>query len=218
MSTETLARALQIDLTDEGLPEPSWNVKPTQTIPVVTGSHPERRLTPARWSLVPPWADDLKLPYPTFNARVETAADKPTFRASVASKRCIVPFDGYYEWHTENGVKSPYYIRRSDSAPLALAGLYSWWRKPGSDEWHLTATILTRDSAGPIAQLHDRMPVLVHPDLIIRWLDNDVVGDGAMLRRVSESGLSLLSDLKVDAVAPLRGDGPELIEPLTESS
>lgn len=213
MSSEALARALRVDLVDEGLPAPSWNVKPTQTIPVVAGSSPERRLTPARWSLVPPWADDLKLKFPTFNARIETAAEKPTFRASVQSKRCLIPFDGYYEWLTEGSIKTPHYVHRVDDQPLAIAGLYSWWRKPNTDEWHLTATILTRDSAGPISWLHDRMPVLLPIELLDDWLDTEISGDAALLRSVSEASLGLVDALDVYPVAPLRGDGPELIRP-----
>lgn len=213
MSAQQLRSVLHIDIIDEGLPAPSWNIAPTQTIPVVVGAPPERRLTPARWSLVPPWSHTLKLPFPTFNARIETAADKPTFRASVLSKRCIVPFDGYYEWHTVGAVKTPYYIRRPDTEPLTLAGLYSWWRHPESGEWTLTATILTRDSVAPIATLHDRMPVLVHPDQIDDWLNPDVLGDAALLQGVSDAGAEIVSQLSVDPVAPLKGDGPGLIEP-----
>lgn len=214
MSGEALAGLFHADIVEPGMPEPSFNVKPTQAIPIVVGTPPERRVALARWSLVPPWADDLKLKFPTFNARIETAASKPTFKASVKSKRCLVPFEGYYEWLTVGTTKTPFYVHRIDQQPLLLAGLYSWWRSPITDEWHLTATILTRESAGQLSPLHDRMPVLLHPDLIDDWLNKEIPGDELLLTTASDSGLTSVSELRIDEVAPLRGDGPELIESL----
>lgn len=214
MSGEALASLFHADIVEPGMPEPSFNVKPTQSIPIIVGTPPERRVAPARWSLVPLWADDLKLKFPTFNARIETAAAKPTFKASVKSKRCLVPFDGYYEWLTEGTQKTPYYVHRIDQQPLLLAGLYSWWRSPTTEEWHLTATILTRESAAQLAPLHDRMPVLLHPDFVDDWLNTEIPGDEGLLAAASDSGLVSVSELRIDEVAPLRGDGPELIESL----
>lgn len=214
MSGEALAGLFHADIVEPGMPEPSFNVKPTQAIPIIVGTPPERRVAPARWSLVPPWADDLKLKFPTFNARIETAASKPTFKASVKSKRCLVPFEGYYEWLTEGTKKTPFYVHRIDQQPLLLAGLYSWWQSPATQEWHLTATILTRESAGQLSPLHDRMPVLLHPDLIDDWLNKEIPGDELLLTTASDSGLTSVSELRIDEVAPLRGDGPELIESL----
>ena len=214
MSGEALGSMFRADIIEPGMPDPSFNVKPTQSIPVIVGSPPERRVAAARWSLVPPWSDELKLKFPTFNARIETAASKPTFKASVKAKRCIVPFDGYYEWLTEGTKKTPYYVHRIDQQPLLLAGLYSWWRSPTTDDWHLTATILTRESSGQLAPLHDRMPVLLHPDLVDDWLNKEIPGDEGLLSAASNSGLASVSELRIDEVAPLRGDGPELIESL----
>lgn len=214
MSGEALAGLFRADVIEPGMPEPSFNVKPTQAIPIIVGTPPERRVAPARWSLVPPWADDLKLKFPTFNARIETAAAKPTFKASVKAKRCIVPFEGYYEWVTEGSHKTPFYVHRVDQQPLTLAGLYSWWRSPATEEWHLTATILTMPSAGQLEPLHDRMPVLLHPAMVDDWLNADIPGDDQLLTAASDSGLVLLPELRIDEVAPLRGDGPELIESL----
>jgi putative SOS response-associated peptidase YedK len=223
VSGSELSRLFRAEILDPRLPEASWNVKPTQTIPLVVGVLPERRITPARWSLVPPWSPELKLRFPTFNARSETAAEKPTFRASVINKRCVVPFDGYYEWNTVKAgavpnSKTPFYIHSSDSVPLFLAGLYSWWRDPESLEWQLTATVLTRASTGDLAAIHDRMPVLVTPEMLDDWLDPDVVGNAQLIEAVSVGGVSELSRLVFDQVAPLRGDGPELIIPVTNST
>lgn len=215
MSPGALAAMLRANIIDDDLPQPSWNIAPTQTVPIVVGSPPERHVAPARWSLVPPWAKELKLAFPTFNARIETALEKPTFRASVISKRCIVPFDGYYEWQALGGVKTPRYVHRRDAQPMFLAGLYAWWREPEAGAWHLTATILTRDAVGVMKELHDRMPVVVHPDVVDDWLDKNVPGDASLLHTVSDSGLALLPELQIDTVRPLRGDSAELIQPVS---
>lgn len=215
LSADALASAFRIDIVDESLPTPSFNIAPTQNVPVVVGSPPERRLTTGHWSLVPAWSDQLKLKFPTFNARIETAAEKPTFKSSVTSKRCLIPFDGYYEWVSRDGAKVPHYIHRRDEQPLALAGLYSWWRpKTAAEHWVLTVTILTQESAGALRDIHDRMPVTVQAALIDRWLDPELHGDVALLREVAEAQLTEPDELEIYAVAPLRGDAPDLIAPV----
>ena len=106
---------------------PRWNIAPTTTISiVVTTESGERVVGPARWSLVPAWSKELTLKFPTFNARSETAAEKPTFRGSVNSHRCIVPISAYYEWTSISGSKAPHLIHRPDWPLVGLAGLYSW--------------------------------------------------------------------------------------------
>jgi len=218
-----LSRILRADIIDPDLPGPSWNVTPTQTVPLLLGSPPERRITPARWSLVPSWSPQLKLAFPTFNARSETAAKKPTFRSSVENKRCVILFDGYYEWkaapeNETSRIKTPFYIHTTDSMPLLLAGLYSWWRDPESLEWHLTATILTRPASGMLAHIHDRMPVMVPADLLDDWLNTTVKGSAELIETVSQAGLTELPRLAVYEVAALRGNGPELIKPVNDRS
>jgi len=179
---------------------------------VVTTASGERVVGPARWSLVPSWSKELTLKYPTFNARSETAAEKPTFRGSVNSHRCIVPISAYYEWTTMGGSKAPHVIFQSTRALVGLAGLYSWWTNPATGEMLATATILTCDSAGVLAPVHDRMPIALEPEDYDRWLDP-----------AQNQGASLIADMSVKAsdtidqwdhyeVLPLRGDGPHLVE------
>ncbi|MFC4225461.1 SOS response-associated peptidase [Lysinibacter cavernae] len=207
----------------DALPAPSWNIKPTQVIPVVLESAKGegeivRRLEPARWSIVPPWAGDLKPKFPTFNARVETAHEKRTFSAAVKTKRCIIPADGYYEWVTDaDGVKHPHYITPESGEPISFAGLYSWWQDKNEPEdsptrWTLTATILTRAAEGtPIEWIHDRVPVMLTSELRDDWLSPELTGDAAFLGAVSDAGLQVVDGLQEFKVAPLRGDGPELV-------
>lgn len=196
---------------------PTWNLKPTQPIPVAFTDHKDgaHRFEYAYWSLVPIWSKELKTKFPTFNARSETAAEKVSFKASVKNRRCVIPVTGFYEWTGPKTARTPHAI--FGPAPvLPLAGLYSWWHEPdaGDDEgWHLTATILTRASAGVMEPLHDRMPVFLSDEMLGDWLDPETVGDQLLLDAVSEAGLPLSEKLREYEVRPLRGDGPELIEP-----
>jgi len=192
---------------------PRWNIAPTSTIPiVVTNDDGERIVGPARWSLVPPWSTELTLKYPTFNARSETAAEKPTFRGSVNKFRCIVPISGYYEWTSMGGTKQPHFVYRPGQAVVGLAGLYSWWTNPASGEMIATATILTREGAGVLAEVHDRMPIALEPDDQDRWLSRDHSDGGSIISDVSETAARNANSWDHYEVAPLRGDGPELRE------
>lgn len=213
------------DVEHEGndLPEPSWNIAPTEQIPIVLESAKTgtvvRRLESARWSLVPSFATQLTSPYPTFNARAESAAEKPTFRSSVASRRALIPATGYFEWHTEGTVKTPYFVHSDDGMPLAFAGLYAWWKNPelaGDDpaRWVLSATILTTDAQGPLAQIHDRIPVALPEEWWDQWLDPQTVGDQDLLSAAVTASREVTEALDFYAVAPVTGNGPELIEPL----
>lgn len=241
-----LARRYEIDQLSLVLPEPSFNIKPTDQVPIVLESHKirgERRLESARWSLIPPWSKEAVVSFPTFNARVETAAEKPSFKGSVRNRRCILPATGYYEWHTVEKIKTPYFITpasrteadtvpyRNGSEPseaekplIHLAGLYSWWKNPdpeavtnGGSPWVLSATILTRASAGKLANIHDRMPMMVPENLIDPWLDPRVLGSQSFLEDFAAGTLSVTNALDFYPVAPLSGDGPMLIEPLKTS-
>lgn len=153
-----------------------------------------RELRLARWGLVPHWAKDPGVGNRMINARSETAAEKSSFRSAMTRRRCIVLADGYYEWRKPDPgsgrtAKTPFAIGRPGGEPLAFAGLYSWWKVPeggvGSspsasvdldhpavhDGWLLTCAILTRAAEGPMASIHDRVPVMLQPDAVDAWLD-----------------------------------------------
>lgn len=212
--------------------QPSWNISPTDTIPVLLSTIPKndegervgepvRRLEPARWSLVPGWAKESKLKFPTFNARAEDLASKSTWKAPLAGKRAIIPASGYYEWRTDDdGTKTPFYIHRPGEL-IGMAGLYSWWADPAKarddrSRWLLTVTILTSDAVDRLVGIHDRNPVPLPRELWDWWLDPTIVGDQAMADRAVEAALPVAESLEVYEVAPLgRRDGPELIDPVT---
>lgn len=196
-----------------GLPKRSWNISPTQTIAIVgQDAHGVNHLAPAYWSLIPPAAESKKLPYPTFNARIESALDKPTFAQAARHQRAIIPVSGYYEWTPD---REPYYFHANDNHPLLLLGLYSWWkpREQAHATWLLTATILTRDSVGIAAQVHNRMPVLTDTQHAQEWLNRDIPGDDILPVASSRGAALSRTLLACHRVAPLHGDSPELTEP-----
>lgn len=210
--TEVMRDVFSVDVVGENIPDPSWNIRPTQQIAIVaesTKGETQRRLESARWSLIPAWAKEEKLKFSTFNARSEEAASKATWRDSVKSHRCIVPASGYYEWMSVEGVKTPFYMH-SDK-PLAFAGLYSWWRAEETDPWVLTATILTMATVPELAAIHERNPVPLPQEMWDAWLDPSIVGDQEFVDAAVKSAQPVASQLLFHKVGPVRGNGPELI-------
>lgn len=222
-SSEEVGAFFETDRTGEGLPLPSWNIAPTQTIMVVVESAkgedvPVRRLEPARWSLVPSWSKTLELKFPTFNARTEDIESKSTWKPAVKTKRALIPASGYYEWRTDpDKTKQPHFIHDPAGELLAFAGLYSWWAdpaKPKDDDsrWLLTATILTSPAVPHLAEIHDRNPVPLPKDLWSWWLDPETEGDQAMVDAAVAAARPVAEALDLYEVNPLRGNGPELLE------
>lgn len=197
---------------------PDYNVAPTKPVPVVwqrAADEGARRLGVARWGLVPRWAKDPGLGVKAFNARIETAADKPMFRDAFARRRCLLPADGYYEWRGEGRAKQPMYIHAADGRPLAFAGLYEQWKDAeGRPLW--SVTILTAPARGPLAEIHDRMPLAVARDLAEPWLDG-ALRDPDRIRSLLD--LEAVPAWSAHPVGPAVGDvrnaGPGLIEEIS---
>ena len=206
---------------------PNYNVAPTTTVSTVVKRHTDpddestRRVRLMRWGLVPPWAkttDDggpeTKGPL-LINARSDKLTTSPVFRNSAKGKRCLVPMDGWYEWQGQKGAKTPFYMYAGDGEPLFMAGLWSTWRPktaPKDAPPLLSCTIITTDAAGPLAEIHDRMPLTISERDWDRWLDPDAPIDEGLLR-----GHGDLDRVEVREVSRLvnsvRNNGPELIEP-----
>ena len=198
--------------------QPSWNVAPASNIlVVVAGEDGARQLRELRWGLVPRWSKDPKSGNRMINMRAETVRDKPTWRRTLGSKRCIIPIDGFYEWQDQGKGKrkQPFYIAARDGQPLALAGLWATWRDPDSDDELWTCTILTTTANKLMASVHHRMPVILLPESWDAWLDpdnHDVDQLAALLEPAPEDLLALWP---VDqAVGNPRNNGPELQKPL----
>ena len=203
------------DVSHNRFPEwtPRWNIAPTSTIPLIIDTDSaggSRTLGPARWSLTPSWSDTLDTPYPTFNARSETAATKPTFRESVKKYRGIIPASGYFEWHTEGRVKIPHYIY-PDTGLFAFAALYSIWGS--ADTTTVTATILTTDAPPALSWIHPRSPVALPPTEWSRWLDPNTVGTDALVQQVVTASATVFATAHEHRVRPLQGDSADLIRP-----
>jgi len=150
---------------------PRYNIAPTQDAPIVIQSKEgERRLGLARFGLVPHWAKDATIGARLLNARVETVAEKPAYRAAFAKRRCLVAADGFYEWLARGKQKIPFHFRLPGSRPFAMAGLWSLWRDA---EGRRTSsfTILTREAVGATAEIHERMPIVLPCAAYGPWLD-----------------------------------------------
>jgi len=224
-----LSDEFRVTRTPDTILLPDYNVAPTKEVYAVIDREidgvPERVLATVRWGLVPSWAKDPSIGNRMINARLETAADKPSFRRAWARRRAIVPAAGYYEWHTPvigpttgsgRPRKQPYFIHAADDATLALAGLYELWRDrslPDDDPqaWLMTAAILTAPSAGPVAFIHDRMPVIVAREHWDAWLDPQISGDPRGLLDPTAAAAQLTAYPVTTAVNSVRNNGPELI-------
>jgi putative SOS response-associated peptidase YedK len=192
-----------------------FNVAPTDEAAVVVQREDRRAVMTFRWGLIPNWATEAKIAGRTFNARSETIAAMPAFRDSFRRKRCLVPVDSFYEWRHENGVRQPYRILRSDGLPLVLAGLWAGWREPETGSVRRTFTIVTTRANERIAELHDRMPVVLPHDAWATWLNPRPVHPGelhGLLEPSDDEGLEIYP--VVGLVNNVRNDGPELVEPL----
>lgn len=196
---------LSVPTTD---PEPAYNVAPTQPgwvlVPDSAGGAVAQEM---RWGIIPIWSKDAKIAYSTINARVETAATKPAFRAAWKSRRCLVPASGYYEWPGEGAAKQPYFINASTGPLLMFAGLW----EPGRDDRPATYSIVTRDADGQVSSLHDRMPLMLPPALLRGWIEGGPDEAAAIAHSTPVPDLAWHAVGK--AVGNVRNQGRQLIEP-----
>ena len=150
---------------------PRYNAAPGQTIPVVNDAK-SRDVAMFRWGLVPYWAKDISIGYKLINARSETLQEKPSFRNAFKNRRCLILADGFYEWQqpaAKGAPKAPFRFTLKDAKPFAFAGLWESWRSPDSEELH-TCTIITCQPNDLLAQIHNRMPVILDRDNCWEWL------------------------------------------------
>lgn len=175
---DQIAQYFGVEEVSETVLEPNYNVAPTTDVYTVLESREGvRRLEPVHWGLVPFWAKDLKVGNRMINARSETLAEKNAYRRAFAKRRCIIPVDGFYEWHKRPGhkAKQPYYIERVDGEPFAFAGLWEIWRGPdGEDDPFPSVTIITGAANEKMSAIHDRMPIVLPPATWDTWLDREV--------------------------------------------
>jgi putative SOS response-associated peptidase YedK len=152
--------------------EPRYNIAPTQEVLAVNETGDGREMRFFRWGLVPSWAKDTSMGARLINARCETVAEKPAFRQAFKQRRCIIPADGFYEWQRTAGRKQPFFFRMRDERPFSFAGLWERWEGEGGEVINSCA-ILTTEANEVLRPVHDRMPVILHPDDYELWLGAD---------------------------------------------
>jgi putative SOS response-associated peptidase YedK len=194
------------------LPEvPNFNVCPTNRVHVVTGDEAGRRLGAMRWGFLPHWYKTPNDGPLLINARAETIARKPAFRAACRERRCLIPVSGFYEWtKDENGNRLPWYIHRSDNAPIAFAGVWQVWDK--GETPLTTCAIVTAAAKGPVSAIHHRMPVAIEPEDWPLWLGE--AGKGAAALMGKATGERFVFHRVEPKVNSNRAKGPNLIQPI----
>ncbi len=193
--------------------EPRYNVAPTQMMPVVVRNSPNR-LVMMRWGLVPAWAKEAKPEQALINARAETLAQKPTFRKLLASRRCLVPASGFYEWQQTGTGKVPHYISLKGEQLFAFAGLYDRWTDARGTEM-FSYSIITTAPNELMAPIHNRMPAILPPDEEERWLNPDEKETDRLLALLKPYPAEMMTATPVSrAVNNVRNEGPALRLPV----
>ena len=197
---------------------PRYNIAPTQPVPagLVLPDQPRAQFRLLRWGLILSWAKAPGVGADMINARAETAATKPAFRAAFRRRRCLVLADGFYEWPRRGGRKQPFYVRLRDGRPFAFAGLWEHWE--GSEGQSIdSCTLLTTAPNALMRPLHHRMPVILDPEVYALWLDpaiQDADRLQPLLRQYPpEAMMAYPVSPRVNNPA---NDGPECIQPLPE--
>lgn len=204
--------------------DPDWNVAPTKPVRAIVNrplrdedgapaAHPTRQLRVMSWGLVPSWAKERSIGSRMINARVEGLATKPAFRGAYARRRCLVPADGWYEWRVVDGPdgprKQPTYLTPADGGLLAFAGLFEFWGPPGATL--TTCAVLTAPATGQLAEVHDRMPLLLPRGSWDRWLDPAVTDPADLLEPAVDAGGFELRPVAT-AVNRVDNNGPHLVQ------
>jgi putative SOS response-associated peptidase YedK len=174
-----------------------------------------RHLELLKWGLIPSWAKDPKIGNKMINARAETVAEKPAFRAALKKRRCLIPVDGFYEWKREGKTKTPMYIQMKSGEPFALAGLYEFWKPADSDKWIKSCTIITTTPNALMEDIHDRMPVIIKPNAYDHWLDPADAPAEKLLPLLKPYAASPMKAVQVSNMVNSPAiDIPELIRPV----
>ena len=215
---EAIAQLFDLPLSAVPPYQPRYNLAPTQPA-LVLRLRPrtqEKQLTFLLWGLIPSWAKDPSIGQRLINARAETLAEKPAFRAAFRRRRCLVPADGFYEWKQTGNGKQPYFITRKDGKPLALAGLWERWQSPDGSVLE-TFTLITTQPNDLVARIHHRMPAILPQDSFDLWLnpltDLETVSD--LLRTPYPAALLQAYPVSPRVNNPAHDD-PDLIEPLPQ--
>lgn len=235
-ATQERSRSILKSPQDPPAGEPDFNLAPSKQAPVVLTRAPRgadddapvRQLRLLTWGLVPSWAKDPSIGARMTNARSETVLEKPSFARAAAARRCLVPVSGWYEWQvspvatTRAGRprKQPFFITRADDTPLALAGLYEFWKDPEAPaqdplSWIVSYTIITTAAEPGLDRIHDRQPVALEPEAWADWLDPGLTAPAATRELIDASHVpGRFAAWPIGTpVGSTRNNGPQLLEP-----
>jgi putative SOS response-associated peptidase YedK len=205
----TIQEIFAVDVLPDTLPR--YNVAPTQSVVAIVAEDGIRKAQKFRWGLVPSWSKDAKVNAAMINARSETIAEKPAYRAAFKRRRCLIPADGFYEWKAVGKVKFPHHIGMKDGAPFAMAGIYEVWRDKANPDAEplFTAAIVTTGPNELMEKIHDRMPVILAPEDWDTWLDPDAE-PAALLELLRPFPAEKMAARPVSrAVSNARNEGPQ---------
>ena len=196
---------------------PNYNVAPTQNVPVVRAEDGHRKVAIVRWGLIPFWAKDEKIGNQMINARGESVAEKPAFKNALKRRRCLVLADGFYEWKKIGTAKQPHHIHLKGHESFVMAGLWERWDK--GPEPIESCTIITTAANSNIAELHDRMPVILGGEARDLWLD-DSIQDPEILTSVLQPYPAEFFDFVPVSrmVNSPRNNSPDCLRPMTSLS
>jgi putative SOS response-associated peptidase YedK len=212
---DELAERFQVN--ESPLLSPRYNVAPTQSIAAVRATPAGRALNMLRWGLIPSWASDPKIAYKLLNARSETVAEKPSFRAAFKQRRCLIPASGFYEWQKGSGkTKQPFFIRPRDGGLFSFAGLWECWHDPKGATVE-TCTILTTGANELMRPIHDRMPVILDSASEGAWLDPSASPDALRALFVPFASERMEAYAVSPWVSNARNQGERCIEPVDVS-
>ena len=195
--------------------KPRYNIAPTQRIDFIRTEDADVLLARARWGLIPGWWKKSAKEVPTsFNARAETIAEKPFFRAAFKRRRCIIPASGFYEWVRKGEVKQPWYVSMADGSPMLFAGIWETWTEPETREEIISCSIATTSPNDFMMPIHNRMPVVLSPEGSEAWMSEQ---DHALLKPCPSEWLRAWPvSTRVNNAA--KHDDPELISALDASA
>ena len=208
---DAMAHAFDARPANDLPPAPRFNICPTQPVAAVISRDGQRHIGPMRWGFLPHWYQSPTDGPLLINARAESIAEKPAFRAAVRARRCIIPASGFYEWTKDSaGNRLPWYIRPAQADLMAFAGVWQVWEQSG--ERHVTCAIVTCPANAALAHIHHRMPVVLAPDDWALWLGEAGHGAAALMRPAPDAALN--AHRVGRAVNSNRAEGAALIDPV----
>jgi len=207
---KAVAEAFGLD--DVPIFELRYNIAPTQNVSAIQLKDGKRHLSFLHWGLIPSWADDPAIGNRMINARADGVADKPSFRSAFKKRRCLIVADGFFEWKKEGKAKQPFLITLKSGKPFAFAGLAEHWHR--GDQVIDSCTIITTEPNELMADIHDRMPVILPPADYDLWLDQDFQGKEKLLAMLGSYPADEMKGGPVSTVVNNpRNEKPECVDP-----